>query len=87
MIAIDTDEKFKWFLDALESDDFQVVSRKWTKEEKEELSREIAEYKAMRETSTSMMLCHKILYKPTISYFILFYVNFVFFIKFFCYFT
>jgi len=49
MIAIDTDEKFKWFLGALESDDFQVVSRKWTEEEKEELSREIAEYKAMRQ--------------------------------------
>jgi hypothetical protein len=49
MIAIDTDEKFKWFLDVLESDDFQVVSRKWTEEEKEELSREIAEYKAMRQ--------------------------------------
>jgi len=49
MIAIDTDEKFKWFLEALESDDFQVVSRKWTEEEKEELSRQIAEYKAMRQ--------------------------------------
>ena len=49
MIAIDTDEKYKWFLDALESDDFQVVSRKWTEEEKEELSRQIAEYKAMRQ--------------------------------------
>ena len=60
MIAIDTDEKFKWFLDALESDDFQVVSRKWTEEEKEELSREIAEYKAMRqEASASMMPCHR----------------------------
>jgi len=51
MIAIDTDEKFRWFLDVLESDDFQVVSRKWTEEEKEELSREIAEYKAIRQKS------------------------------------
>ena len=48
MIAIDTDEKFKWFLDALESDDFQVVSRKWTEEEKAELSKEIAKHRAMR---------------------------------------
>ena len=47
MIAIDTDEKFKWFLDALESDDFQVVSRKWTEEEKAELSRLIAKHRAM----------------------------------------
>jgi hypothetical protein len=49
MIAIDTDEKFKWFLDALESDDFQVVNRDWTEEEKEELSREIAKRKATRQ--------------------------------------
>jgi hypothetical protein len=48
MIAIDTDEKFKWFLDALESDDFQVVSRKLTEEDKKELSRQIAECRAMR---------------------------------------
>jgi hypothetical protein len=46
MIAIDTDEKFKWFLDALESDDFQVVNRDWTEEEKAELSREIAKRRA-----------------------------------------
>jgi hypothetical protein len=51
MIAIDTDEKFKWFLNVLESDDFQVVSRKWTEEEKEELSRKIAEYKVKRQES------------------------------------
>jgi len=58
MIAIDTDEKFKWFLDALESDDFQVVSRKLTEEDKKELSRQIAECRAMRKkASASMMPC------------------------------
>jgi len=46
MIIIDTDEQYQWLLDAFESDVFQVVSRKRTKEEWEEISREIAEYKA-----------------------------------------
>jgi len=46
MIVIDTDEKFQWLLDAFESDVFQVVSQTLTKEDKEEISREIAEYKA-----------------------------------------
>jgi hypothetical protein len=49
MIAIDTDEKFKWLLDAFESDNFQVVNRDWTEEEKAELSREIAKRRAMRQ--------------------------------------
>ncbi len=46
MIAIDTDEKLNWLLAAFESDDFQVVPKKWTEEEREEVRREIAEYKA-----------------------------------------
>jgi len=46
MIVIDTDEKFQWLLDAFESDVFQVESQTLTKEDKEEISREIAEYKA-----------------------------------------
>jgi len=46
MIVIDTDEKFQWLLEAFESDVFQVVSQTLTKEDKEEISREIAEYKA-----------------------------------------
>ena len=49
MIFIDTDEKFNWLLEAFESDCFQVESRKWTQEEEEELSREIARRKAMRQ--------------------------------------
>jgi molybdopterin biosynthesis enzyme MoaB len=46
MIFIDTDEKFNWLLEVFESDYFHVVSRKLTEEDKEEISREIAEYKA-----------------------------------------
>jgi len=49
MIFIDTDEKFNWLLEAFESDCFQVESREWTQEEEEELSREIARRKAMRQ--------------------------------------
>jgi len=46
MIAIDTEEKLGWLLGAFESDDFQVIPKKWTEEEREEVRREIAEYKA-----------------------------------------
>ena len=49
MIFIDTDEQFNWLLEAFESDCFQVESRKWTQEEEEELSKEIARRKAMRQ--------------------------------------
>jgi molybdopterin biosynthesis enzyme MoaB len=46
MIFIDTDEKLQWLLEAFESDCFHVVSSRLTKEDKEEISREIAEYRA-----------------------------------------
>ena len=46
MIFIDTKEKLEWLLEAFESDCFHVVSRKLTEEDKEEISREIAEYRA-----------------------------------------
>ena len=46
MIAIDTKEKLEWLLEAFESDCFHVVSSRLTKEDKEEISREIAEYRA-----------------------------------------
>ena len=46
MIFIDTDEKFKWLLEAFESDCFHVVSSRLTEEEKREISRELAEYRA-----------------------------------------
>jgi len=48
MIAIDTEEKLNWLLNGLENEEIVVVSKKRTDEEKEELRREIAEYKAMR---------------------------------------
>ena len=48
MIFIDTKEKLDWFLNALENNEIQLVSRKWTQEEEAELSREIARRKAMR---------------------------------------
>ena len=46
MIFIDTDEKFNWLLDAFESDCFHVESRELTEEDKKEISRELAEYRA-----------------------------------------
>lgn len=46
MIAIDTKEKLDWLLEALENNEIQIVSRGLTKEDKEEISREIAEYRA-----------------------------------------
>ena len=51
MIWIDTEEKMDWFLGALESDNFGVVDRKWTKKERAEVSREIAEYRASNKYS------------------------------------
>jgi len=48
MIAIDTEEKLNWLLNGLENGEIVVVSKKRTNEEKEELRREIEEYKAMR---------------------------------------
>jgi len=46
MIVIDTDEKFQWLLEAFESDVFGFVSQTLTEEDKKEISRELAEYKA-----------------------------------------
>ena len=47
MIAIDTEEKLNWLLNGLENGEIVVISKKRTDEEKEELRREIEEYKAM----------------------------------------
>ena len=47
--AIDTKEKLDWFLNGLENNEIQLVSREWTKEEEAELSREIARRKAMKQ--------------------------------------
>ena len=46
MIAIDTKEKLDWLLNALEDGEIVLDNRKRTKEECEEISRELAEYRA-----------------------------------------
>ncbi|GBU29372.1 hypothetical protein R84B8_02936 [Treponema sp. R8-4-B8] len=46
MIAIDTEEKFNWLLEAFESDVFQFESKILTEEDRKEIRREIEEYKA-----------------------------------------
>jgi len=46
MIWLDTQEKIDWFLEALENNEIQLVSRKLTKEDDEEMCRAIAEYRA-----------------------------------------
>jgi hypothetical protein len=51
LFAIDTEEKLNWFLNALENEEIQFEQKIRTKEEMEELDREIAEYKAMRQKS------------------------------------
>ena len=44
MYNLDTKEEvdFDWFMEALENNEIQLVSRKWTEEEKAQLSRDIA---------------------------------------------
>ena len=51
MIAIDTDEKLKWFINGIENDEIIIDSRNMTKEEREDMRREIAEYKAMKQNA------------------------------------
>jgi len=46
MIAIDTKEKLDWLLNAFENNEIQLVSRKLTGEDDEEMCRAIAEYEA-----------------------------------------
>jgi len=50
MMWLDTKEEvdFDWFMEVLDNDELQVVSRRLTEEDKRELSRQIAECKAMR---------------------------------------
>ncbi|MCL2804439.1 MAG: hypothetical protein FWD26_00680 [Treponema sp.] len=48
MIWLDTNEKMKWLIDALENNELQLVSRKLTEEDSAEIRREIAEFKAKR---------------------------------------
>jgi len=51
MIWLDSEEKMKWLIDALENNELQLVSKKLTKEDSAEIRREIAEYKTMRNKS------------------------------------
>jgi len=50
MMWLDTKEEvdFDLFMEILDNDELQVVSRKLTEEDKKELSRQIAECRAMR---------------------------------------
>jgi len=50
MYNFDTKEEvdLDWFMEALENNEIQIVSREWTEEERAELSREIVKRKAMR---------------------------------------
>jgi hypothetical protein len=50
MYNLDTKEEvdFDYFKELLWNNEFQVVNREWTEEEKAELSREIARRKALR---------------------------------------
>ena len=58
MIAIDTEEKFDWFLGVLENNELQVVSRERTDEEWNEISREIARHKAMKQKNKTKELVY-----------------------------
>ena len=48
MIALNTQEKIDLVLNALEDGEIQLVSRRFTKEDRAEISRELAELKATR---------------------------------------
>jgi hypothetical protein len=50
MMWLDTKEEvdLNWFMEALENNEIQLVSRKLTKEDGEEISRQLAECKALR---------------------------------------
>jgi hypothetical protein len=49
MYNLDTKEEvdFDWFMEVLRNGELQLVSRKWTEEEKEQLSKDIAACKAI----------------------------------------
>ena len=56
LFAIDTKERLDWFLNALENEEIQFEQRERTEEEMEEMRREIAEYKALRQKSKNKEL-------------------------------
>jgi len=49
MIAIDTEEKLNWLVEGLEDGEIILDNRKRTEEEWEEIRREIAELKSLRQ--------------------------------------
>jgi len=55
MIWLDTKEEvdFDWFMEILRNNELQVVSRKLTKEDDEEMCRAIAEYRAAHPKTTA----------------------------------
>ena len=58
MYNLDTKEEVDMhaFFEALENGEIQIVSKERTEEEWEELRREIAEYKAMRQKNKELVL-------------------------------
>jgi len=56
MIWLDTEEKWDWFTNVLENDELQLVSKQLTEKDREEMRREIAEYKAMRQKNKAKEL-------------------------------
>ena len=55
LFAIDTEEKLNWFLNALENEEIQFEQKDHTEEEMEELRRDIAAYKAMRQKNKKLV--------------------------------
>ena len=47
---------FEYFKELLWNNEFQVVNREWTEEEKAELSRLIAKHRAMREEASASLM-------------------------------
>ena len=58
MYNLDTKEEvdFEFFMKVLHNNELQVVSRKWTEEEKRELSRDIAICKAINQKNKNKEL-------------------------------
>ena len=56
MMWLDTKEEvdFGWFMEVLDNDELQVVSRKLTEEDKKELSRQIAECRVIRQETLAL---------------------------------
>jgi hypothetical protein len=61
MIWLDTKEEvdFDWFMEVLRNNELQVVSRKLTKEDDEEVCRAIAEYNGNAKVGAECMALEK----------------------------